>query len=647
MAINKVTQASRQAIRDKTVRDIPDRPSERGYSADELKALFSKAIFDEENSALAELDRVVEEINDYIGDLNESDSVKKYIQNYVIGQLVSVAPITSISFSNGLISYTKYHNNSSLSGSVDITPENAVFWNENSLTDKSGNVKYPTTLLDRVNDNVNDKSLRTIINEIISSISTLDDKHDSDYSSIQNQLATIIGGNAPEALDTIRELAQALKNDPDTIDDILQSISNLDSGKVDKVSGKGLSTNDFTNALKSALESLNSRNLVDEEDLKTDLSEFNDDATHRLVTDEEKASWNSKANGTHSHQINDVTGLHDALNNKSDINHTHNYSDVGAEQAGVAASLISAHNQSTTSHSDIRAEIQLLRNKVDGRINAISFDNLAHLQQWIAGTYTRQDGLSPSDLTLGTNIYIDDQDVDDYWVSSVPVSSITNLSILPTDKVDLTDYVRYIELGAVATSNNYNDLDNLPDLSGIATNASNIAQNTQNIANNATNIALKQNHNLGSSEANKMLITDENGNIVTTQMGSVFSLVNDFNDANTIISAPTARLAYLLNNSKLDKQQGVENANKYLYVGNDGLIHLQNIKTKLSEFTNDENFASETYVDNSIASIPTPDVSGQISTHNESATAHEDIRQLIQSIQSNLSNDYATKSYHS
>jgi hypothetical protein len=33
------------------------------------------------------------------------------------------------------------------------------------------------------------------------------------------------------------------------------------------------------------------------------------DSTHRLVTDTEKSTWNSKANGTHTHRADDVKGL--------------------------------------------------------------------------------------------------------------------------------------------------------------------------------------------------------------------------------------------------------------------------------------------------------------------------------------------------
>ena len=38
---------------------------------------------------------------------------------------------------------------------------------------------------------------------------------------------------------------------------------------------------------------------------------------------------------------------------------------------------------------------------------------------------------------------------------------------------------------------------------------------------------------------------------------------------------------------------------------------------------------SKTYVDNAIGAIPTPDVSGQIDTHDTSTDAHNDIRELI------------------
>lgn len=74
--------------------------------------------------------------------------------------------------------------------------------------------------------------------------------------------------------------------------------------KVDKLDGKGLSSNDYTNADKQTVGSIDSKiaavnqslsTKAKTSDIKTKLSEMTDDSTHRLVTDTEKSTWNSKA----------------------------------------------------------------------------------------------------------------------------------------------------------------------------------------------------------------------------------------------------------------------------------------------------------------------------------------------------------------
>lgn len=65
---------------------------------------------------------------------------------------------------------------------------------------------------------------------------------------VDARISTLIGG-APTALDTLNELAAALGDDPNYAATITNALSN----KVDKVSGKGLSTEDFTTDLKSKL----------------------------------------------------------------------------------------------------------------------------------------------------------------------------------------------------------------------------------------------------------------------------------------------------------------------------------------------------------------------------------------------------------
>lgn len=98
-------------------------------------------------------------------------------------------------------------------------------------------------------DNIVDgsgKTLSSILSNIIVDIAAKPTDIEVD-----NRIKALIGA-APDALDTLVEIAKALDNDPN----FAATITNALSNKVDKVSGKDLSTNDFTNALKSKLEGL-------------------------------------------------------------------------------------------------------------------------------------------------------------------------------------------------------------------------------------------------------------------------------------------------------------------------------------------------------------------------------------------------------
>lgn len=63
--------------------------------------------------------------------------------------------------------------------------------------------------------------------------------------------------------------------------------------------------------------------------------------------------------------------------------------------------------------------------------------------------------------------------------------------------------------------------------------------------------------------------------------------------------------------------------------GKGAILNKPTIPTKVSQLTNDSNYASKTYVDEEIDKIPTPYVSAQIGAHNTSETAHPYIRSLI------------------
>ena len=68
---------------------------------------------------------------------------------------------------------------------------------------------------------------------------------------VNNKVAGLVD-SAPSTLDTLNELAAALGDDPNFATTIATQIG----GKVDKVNGKGLSTNDFTNDYKTKLDGL-------------------------------------------------------------------------------------------------------------------------------------------------------------------------------------------------------------------------------------------------------------------------------------------------------------------------------------------------------------------------------------------------------
>lgn len=69
--INKVSQATKSAIARKSAQSLPNNPSEKGYSAEEIKRRFYQPIIDAANSALAEIDRVVNEANISFGEIRQ------------------------------------------------------------------------------------------------------------------------------------------------------------------------------------------------------------------------------------------------------------------------------------------------------------------------------------------------------------------------------------------------------------------------------------------------------------------------------------------------------------------------------------------------------------------------------------------------
>ncbi len=98
--------------------------------------------------------------------------------------------------------------------------------------------------------NGKDTTLAGALAEIFASITSLPTDAGID-SKISAAIDELIGG-APETYDTLQEIAAYIEEHQDAADALTAAIG----GKVDKEDGKGLSANDFTDALKDKLENL-------------------------------------------------------------------------------------------------------------------------------------------------------------------------------------------------------------------------------------------------------------------------------------------------------------------------------------------------------------------------------------------------------
>lgn len=117
------------------------------------------------------------------------------------------------------------------------------------------------------------------------------------------KVSNLIGGAVPETLDTITEIATAINNNKSVIDTLNKSITS----KVSKEDGKGLSTNDFTDAYKTNVDAnttarhTHSNKSVIDKITNTNLTNWNAASTHvsdstKHITSNERTLWNTVSN---------------------------------------------------------------------------------------------------------------------------------------------------------------------------------------------------------------------------------------------------------------------------------------------------------------------------------------------------------------
>ena len=263
---------------------------------------------------------------------------------------------------------------------------------------------------------------------------------------VNNKVAGLVD-SAPSTLDTLNELAAALGDDPNFATTIATQIG----GKVDKVNGKGLSTNDYTTAEKQKLANIaNGANNYTLPVATSSILGGIKSGTDITID----ASGNVSVNDdSHNHIISNVDGLQSALDNKIPSSRTVNgkalssnislvASDVGAiptTDGAVGASNLAANAvtnakivDGAVTNGKLASDSVGTQKLIDGAVSAskISYGALVAIKEfsienseWIEnsyGTYNKTvtiDGIDPTKhigfLMLRRSVKI--PDVDTAW----------------------------------------------------------------------------------------------------------------------------------------------------------------------------------------------------------------------------------------
>lgn len=154
--------------------------------------------------------------------------------------------------------------------------------------------RYKNSNDTRVSALENNKSDKTYVD---TQLLTKSDKSNTYTKEETDQRIQNIIGTAPSNLDTLQELAKALNDDAN----YASTVTNELAQKVDKVTGKQLSTEDYTTTEKNKLAGIeaNANNYV--HPLTHPAAMITEDSTHRWTSDYEKSNWNDANSKKHVH----------------------------------------------------------------------------------------------------------------------------------------------------------------------------------------------------------------------------------------------------------------------------------------------------------------------------------------------------------
>ena len=167
---------------------------------------------------------------------------------------------------------------------------------------------------------------------------------------LEQSLNTLVGDNASEAIDNFNEILKFLSGITDTqtlegmLANIREDMQTYLSQKVDKESGKQLSTNDYTTADKNKLAGIEAgaqKNTV------TGIK-GNAESSYRTGNVNLTPANIGAAAASHKHPIADVTDLQTALDGKAASNHTHAISNITNLQTTLDGKAAKSHTHSAS-----------------------------------------------------------------------------------------------------------------------------------------------------------------------------------------------------------------------------------------------------------------------------------------------------------
>jgi len=232
---------------------------------------------------------------------------------------------------------------------VDIKIENTIDW----IFEQDEFIK--SDYLQKFNE------LSEALDFNISELSTYVENLESSLTLLINDVKDSIINGAPGVLDTLLEISNALQGNPNVINELITSIA----GKVDKITGKGLSTNDLTvnlvNAISANTEARHSHSNKSVLDLITSQDKQNYDlAATQSHTHIDLAILNSIDNIWKIAVDNAVARLAAKLNG-IDIN----LNQIGLTHLTTALQQLIGSNNNITNYADDNSLISYVENSVN------------------------------------------------------------------------------------------------------------------------------------------------------------------------------------------------------------------------------------------------------------------------------------------